>query len=366
MADSFYCTENANICFDENNEFDERCSISLPHRRRTRDPNVEFFGSENFLGSSVLESEERVKRMVEKEIEHLPTHDYLKRMLSGDLDLKFRREAVDWIWKAHAHYSFGPLSLCLSMNYLDRFLSVYHLPMDKSWTVQLLSVACMSLAAKMEETEVPLPIDLQVEEPKFVFEAKTIQRMELLVLSRLKWKMQAITPFSFIDYFLSKISVEQQNIPNLYFSKSSQLILSTIKGIDFLEFKPSEIALAVAISISREFQTPDMNKAILSFPYMEKERVMKCIDLIRDFSLISNVYGNTLGGGNVGSVPQSPVGVLDAACLSYKTEELLTAGSCGNGNSSSSSSHDSQDSKRRRQDRPSSNDDNTSPSSPVK
>ena len=93
---------------------------------------------------------------------------------------------------------------------------------------------------------------------------------------------------------------------------------------------------------------------------------MKCIDLIRDFSLISNVYGNTLGGGNVGSVPQSPVGVLDAACLSYKTEELLTAGSCGNGNSSSSSSHDSQDSKRRRQDRPSSNDDNTSPSSPVK
>ena len=72
---------------------------------------------------------------------------------------------------------------------------------------------------------------VQVEEPKFVFEAKTIQRMELLVLSRLKWKMQAITPFSFIDYFLSKISVEQQNIPNLYFSKSSQLILSTIKGV---------------------------------------------------------------------------------------------------------------------------------------
>lgn len=67
---------------------------------------------------------------------------------------------------------------------------------------------------------------------------------------------------------------------------------------------------------------------------------MKCIELIRDFSLISNVYG--VGG----SVPQSPVGVLDAACLSYKTEEL-TAGSCGN-----SSSRDSPDSKRRRLDRP--------------
>lgn len=31
-----------------------------------------------------------------------------------------------------------------------------------SWKLQLLSVACMSLAAKMEETEVPFLLDLQV------------------------------------------------------------------------------------------------------------------------------------------------------------------------------------------------------------
>ncbi|XP_023544204.1 cyclin-D2-1-like [Cucurbita pepo subsp. pepo] len=307
MADTFYCTQNnANTCFDD--QFDcnatnnkvEQCSIFLPH---------------TLLGFA-LQSEERVRGMVEKEIQHLPSHDYLKRLRSGDLDLKFRREALDWIWKAHAHYSFGPLTLCLSLNYLDRFLSVYQLPMDKSWTVQLLSVACVSLAAKMEETEVPLSIDLQVEEPKFVFEAKTIQRMELLVLSRLKWKMHAITPFSFIDYFVSKMSVGE-HVARVSLSKSSQLILSTIKGIDFLEFRPSEIALAVAISTSGELQASDVNKAILSFPYMEKERVMKCIDLIRDVSLISNV--NTLVADNVaGSVPQSPVGVLDAACLSQK------------------------------------------------
>ncbi|KAG6594898.1 Cyclin-D2-1, partial [Cucurbita argyrosperma subsp. sororia] len=323
MADGFYCTESVNACFDElecnatNNEFER----------------IECFGSGNSMVSAI-QSEQRIREMVEKQIQHLPRHDYLKRLRCGALDSKFRRDAIDWISKAHAHYSFGALSLCLSMNYLDRFLSEYHMPMDKSWSVQLLSVACMSLAAKMEETEVPLPIDLQVEEPKFVFESKTIQRMELLVLSRLKWKMQAITPFSFIDYFLTNITVEPHE-PRLSLFKSSQLILSTIKGIDFLEFKPSEIALAVAMSVSGVVQAADINKAILAFPYMEKERVMKCIELIRDFPLIG------------GSVPQSPVGVLDAACLSYKTEELA-AGSCGN---SSSSSHDSPDSKRRRLDR---------------
>jgi hypothetical protein len=37
------------------------------------------------------------------------------------------------------------------------------LQQGKVWMLQLLSVACMSLAAKMEETEVPILLDLQVE-----------------------------------------------------------------------------------------------------------------------------------------------------------------------------------------------------------
>ena len=42
---------------------------------------------------------------------------------------------------------------------------------------QLLSVACLSLAAKMDETSVPQSIDLQVAgDARYVFEAQTIQR----------------------------------------------------------------------------------------------------------------------------------------------------------------------------------------------
>lgn len=32
----------------------------------------------------------------------------------------------------------------------------------KAWTMQLLAVACLLLAAKMEEIDVPLSLDLQV------------------------------------------------------------------------------------------------------------------------------------------------------------------------------------------------------------
>ncbi|XWS33384.1 hypothetical protein CRYUN_Cryun22dG0077500 [Craigia yunnanensis] len=349
------CSENTSSCFDGDLDFNginefgisSACHHHLKYQIfNQQDPFFINNRSTSLMGSSAfaIQSDDRIKEMVEREMEHLPGDDYFKRLRSGDLDLSFRREAVEWIWKACAYYRFGPLSLCLSINYLDRFLSVYELPRGKTWTVQLLAVACLSVAAKMEETKVPLSVDLQVGEPKFVFEAKTIQRMELLVLSTLKWEMQVLTSCSFIDYFLSKICNDQYP-SSTSMSRSLQLILSTIRGIDFLEFRPSEIAAAVAISVSGEMQTLAIDKAISSFIFVEKGRVLKCVELMKDLSLIN---GSATANANVAtasssSLPQSPIGVLDAACLSYKSDEI-TVGSFSN------SSHSSPGIERRKQD----------------
>ncbi|XP_022772277.1 cyclin-D4-1-like [Durio zibethinus] len=292
-----------------------------------------------------LQSEECLALMVEKEYQHLPNVDYLKRLQSGDLDLEARKEAVDWIWKVHAYYGFGPLCAYLSINYLDRFLSAYELPKGKAWMMQLLAVACLSLAAKKEETEVPLILDLQVGESKFMFEARTIQRMELLVLSTLNWRMQAITPFSFMDYFFYKLNDDKIPLRSSIL-RSTQLISSTIKGIDFLEFKPSEIAAAVAISVAVETRKVDTDKAIsVLTQHVQKERVLKCVELVHDLSLV----GGSVKERNASdpSVPQSPIGVLDAACLSYKSDDT-TVGSCAN----SSHTHTSPNTKRRKMNRP--------------
>lgn len=44
----------------------------------------------------------------------------------------------------------------------------------------------------------------------------------------------------------------------------------TIAGIDFLEFRPSEIAAAVAIAVLRESQATEIDKAIADFLVVEK------------------------------------------------------------------------------------------------
>ncbi|XP_058772260.1 cyclin-D4-2-like [Vicia villosa] len=352
MAESFdsasatsnlLCSENNSTCFDDDLECNgvvegSGISTSWDHMNLNLD-NLDNVGSESFV-CFVAQSEEIVRVMVEKEMEHLPREDYLMRLRSGDLDLSVRREALDWIWKAHAYYGFGPLSLCLSVNYLDRFLSAYQLPRGVSWTVQLLAVACFSLAAKMEEVKVPHCIDLQVGEPRFVFQAKTIQRMELMILSTLGWKMHALTPCSFIDYFISKIGCENQSEKSSI-ARSVQLILNIIKGIDFLEFRPSEIAAGVAISVLKELPGQEADKAIADFFIVDKERVLKCVELIKDLSLIK------VGASKYTPfVPQSPIGVLDGGCMSYKSDEL-TNGSYQN------SLHNSPNTKRRKFDGPS-------------
>jgi cyclin D1/2/4 len=70
----------------------------------------------------------------------------------------------------------------------------------------------------------------QIGEPRFLFEVETIHRMELLVLTNLNWRMQAVTPFSYIDYFLRKLNGGNA-APRSWLLRSSELILRIAAGV---------------------------------------------------------------------------------------------------------------------------------------
>ncbi|KAM3258053.1 hypothetical protein ACQJBY_050035 [Aegilops geniculata] len=258
-----------------------------------------------------LPPEECVARWVATEAEHMPREDYAERLRAGGVDLRVRVDAVDWIWKVHTYYGFGPVTACLALNYMDRFLSLYQIPEGKAWMTQLLSVACLSLAAKMDETSVPQSIDLQAGDARYVFEAKTIQRMELLVLSTLKWRMQAVTPFSYLDYFLHQLS--GGNAPSRQaVREATELILCISRGTSCLEFRPSEIAATVAAAVAGE----EHAHRAACCTHVDKERVLSCHEAMiqatgatvpppKTAGLMGRAYSAAM------SAPRSPTGVLD-------------------------------------------------------
>ncbi|KAL7236427.1 hypothetical protein ACSBR1_019665 [Camellia fascicularis] len=74
--------------------------------------------------------------------------------------------------------------------------------------------------------------------------------MELYVMSNLHWRLLSVTPFDFLDYFISKLPSSASNSNSLgpVLSSSSDLILNTIRVIDFLGFPPSAIAAAAVLT----------------------------------------------------------------------------------------------------------------------
>uniref|UniRef100_A0A5B6ZGR0 Putative cyclin-D4-1-like isoform X1 n=1 Tax=Davidia involucrata TaxID=16924 RepID=A0A5B6ZGR0_DAVIN len=256
--------------------------------------------------------ETTISRLIDSEPHHMPHPDYLRCCRDRSIDLTVRQDSIKWILKVQAHYQFRPATAFLSVNYFDRFLSCHSLPQANGWPLQLLSVACLSLAAKMEETYVPLLIDLQVFEPKFVFEPKTVQRMELWVMSGLHWRLRSVTPFDFLDYLISNLPCSGSK-PDLFarvLSTSSDLILNTTRVIDFLGFPPSIIAAAAVLSAAGD------SVDLLPKPFHErinKEMVRSCHQLMEEY-LVDTCPAADLKDRRVQPAPpSSPIGVLDAA-----------------------------------------------------
>lgn len=64
---------------------------------------------------------------------------------------------------------------------------------------------------------------------KYVFESRTIQRMELLLMSTLGWRMNSVTPISFFDYILRRFGLTT-NLHRQFFWMCERLLLSLVAG----------------------------------------------------------------------------------------------------------------------------------------
>ncbi|EXB82648.1 hypothetical protein L484_027829 [Morus notabilis] len=234
-------------------------------------------------------SEESIAGFIEDERNFVPGVDYLSRFRSHPFDASARALSVAWILKVHSYYGFQPLTAYLSVNYLDRFLYSRRLPHSDGWPLQLLSVACLSLAAKMEEPLVPSLLDLQIEGAKYIFEPRTIRRMELLVLSVLDWRLRSITPFSFIAFFACKLD-STGTFTGFLISRATEIILSNIQEASFVEYRPSCIAAAAILSAANEipnFSMVDAEQAESWCDGLSKEKIIGCYGLMKDILLES-------------------------------------------------------------------------------
>ncbi|KAL5976261.1 hypothetical protein ACLOJK_020591 [Asimina triloba] len=278
------------------------------------------------------------------ESHHTPSHPYCLAFEASPANVSLRRDVLTSIFLLpRPRLSFDPLVAYLAVNYLDRFLSVHGLPTKgKPWIVKLLSVSCVSLALKMKKVVFSLS-DIQGGEG-FIFDRETIRRMELLILSALKWRMRSITPFAFLGYFLSFFERNDPPLKEAIKARAMEIVFKAQNEnrdgflrsfglhaeIKLLEYKPSIIAASALLSAAHELsplQFPCFRMAISSSMYINKEQLLDCCNLMND--LVIDGYGSICLDDEVSS-RDTPVNVLDCHCLSSESEKT------GDSNSTSS------------------------------
>ncbi|PKU79709.1 cyclin-D3-3-like [Dendrobium catenatum] len=238
---------------------------------------------------------------------HLDTDDdYIETLISKEINTEstniefllhcdwLRCEAIQWILRMKECFGFSPQTVYQAVSYFDRFLMRRTIDDEKSWVLQLLALACLSLAAKMEEVTTPALMDYHTEQ--CYFDSITIQRMELLVLSTLEWRMSSVTPLSYINYFAKKFY--GRNLSRELLSKTIGFIFSILKDINLVEFRASVIAAAAVLAAIDQKLTikalESRMKSVSSSGLVETELVYSCYKLMTWESKKSSILSNSM------------------------------------------------------------------------
>ncbi|XP_044948097.1 cyclin-D3-2-like [Hordeum vulgare subsp. vulgare] len=223
-----------------------------------------------------------------------------------------REAAVGWATRAAARLGFSALTAALAAAYLDRcFLSGGALRLgDQPWMARLAAVACVALAAKVEETRVPVLLDLQLCAAESagdadVFDAKTVRRMELLVLSALAWRMHPVTPFSFLHPVLVDARLRQ----------CESALLAVMPDCSWPRYRPSAWAAAALLTTAGYGSDDAELLALINAP---EDEVTECVKILTGgaaagFTGIGGDNKRKRAAAGLHSPPQSPSGVIGAA-----------------------------------------------------
>ncbi|XP_044318746.1 cyclin-D5-2-like [Triticum aestivum] len=209
---------------------------------------------------------------------------------SEDWFRQARLAAVKWILETRGCFGFGHRTAYLAIAYFDRFF--LRRRVDRAampWAARLLSVACVSVAAKMEEYCAPALSKLDAG-GGYEFCSASVRRMELLVLSTLGWRMAAVTPFDYLPCFSSRLDRHDGrggggHDPARVALKSIGSIFATAEAGSVLDYRPSTVAAAAILAASyealltKEALESKMDNLSPSCP-IEKEHVHACYSMM--------------------------------------------------------------------------------------
>ncbi|XP_039013457.1 putative cyclin-D7-1 [Hibiscus syriacus] len=190
------------------------------------------------------DSEQALLICLKKELSYMPEPGYLDYLQSNNLVFS-RFRAVQWLIKTGTRLNLSTGTVFNAVNYLDRFISTSQCPGWKNWMVELLSIACLSIASKFNETSLASLDELQMQDLEHCFQSSTIQQMELMVLQALKWRLGSTTTYSYIELITINIIHDLNHyLHNELINLVNKTLVKAILDFKLLPYPPSVVAVS--------------------------------------------------------------------------------------------------------------------------
>lgn len=186
----------------------------------------------------VLIHDNRVlQNLLALEDRYQPNPAYFK-CVQSDIKRYMRRMVAQWMLEVCDEQRCEDEVFPLSMNYLDRFLSVCDIPRTR---LQLLGAACMFIASKLKETS-PLSAEKLVIYTDQSISLQMLMDMESVVLSKLKWDLSAVTPHDFLEQVLSRLECIDREQTEVIKKHAQTFVALCATDCKFMMYPPSMIA----------------------------------------------------------------------------------------------------------------------------
>ncbi|KAG2690615.1 hypothetical protein I3843_09G191600 [Carya illinoinensis] len=258
-----------------------QCSPATPvHHHATKLCSFENYSCGGSFYMTKEDAEQALVIYLEKEISFIPAANYVEHLRSKNLTTA-RSRATQWLFRTRNRLNLSFGAAFLAVNYLDRVLSMNECNgWKEDWMVELLSVACFSVASKFSETCTLTLHEIQMEDLGHSFQSSTIQLMELALLEALGWCLGSTTAYSCTELLLWSIDSLKPQLHEECITRVTKLLVGAVSDSRFLEFRPSVVA-ASALCCSLDELVPSKSDAHLSsitrlLNQAQKDDLVKC------------------------------------------------------------------------------------------
>ncbi|KAL3653278.1 hypothetical protein CASFOL_002959 [Castilleja foliolosa] len=211
-------------------------------------------------------------------------HDYMDSQ--KEINYKMRAILVDWLVEVHKKFELMPESLYLTVNIVDRFLSVKTVPRRE---LQLVGISSMLIACKYEEIWAPEVSDfIAISDNAYVREQVLL--MEKSILGKLEWYLTVPTPYVFLVRYIKACIPADNEMENMAFFYA-ELGLTNYSTV--INYSPSMLsASAVYTARCTLTRSPLWTETLKHHTGYSEDQLVECAKLLVGFH--SGVAENNL------------------------------------------------------------------------